>query len=109
MYRAVLVLAVPTLLAACEPGSVAVSLSGDRQATEEIATQVLGPRDPVVPIEPVATCVARGASTEEAGIIAEAGRTGDSALASETIDMVLRRSGTQECLETAGVPDFGLT
>lgn len=107
--RAALIGLAPALLAACEPGTFPVSLNAERQAAEQVAAQVLAARDPIVPIEPVANCVAVNASAEEATAIAEAGRTGDIAAANAALDLALRRQTTQTCLENNGVPDFGLT
>jgi hypothetical protein len=99
------ILALP-LAAACVPSSAPVT--GDRAAAEQVALQIVAARDPVIDPAPVAACIARGADRDEAATIAAAGREGNREAALGTIEFVLRKSGTQDCLAAAGSPDFFL-
>ena len=100
--RAALLLALP-LLAACNPQTGPVmGFGAPRGAAEEAALQYVAARDPVIDPAPVAACLARNATAEEARAMAAGGAIGD------TVTQIVRRRSTQDCFAAAGVPDFGL-
>lgn len=91
-------------LAACEPASMPVT--GERAQAQEIARQLVAARDPVIDPGPVARCAALHATPEQANALVAASRTGDRAAAQSALEVMLRKTSTQECLAEAGQPDF---
>lgn len=93
----------PVLLAtACDPNTLPAQLVPGREAAYAVAAEAVARRNPVIPVEPVAECITREATRDERTALAAGGNVTD------TLDQILLREGTQECLTAGGVPDFGL-
>jgi len=96
-------LVVPALLlAGCLPATSGLPLTGARAQAEQAALQYVAARDPILDPAPVAACIARSASPEEARALAAGGDIG------ATVTEIVRRRSTQDCFIEAEVPDFGL-
>lgn len=91
-------------LGACDPASMPVA--GERAQAEEIARRLVAARDPVIDPGPVARCAAIHATPEQADALVAASGSGDRAAAQAALDVMLRKTSTQECLAGAGQPDF---
>ncbi|MEL6207046.1 MAG: hypothetical protein AAFR47_17270 [Pseudomonadota bacterium] len=89
------------LLAACEPSDLPSALVPGRSSVYEAAVQFAELRNPVVPPEPIATCVVNNATRDERSAIAQGGNV------TPILEGILAREATQACLDAGGVPDFG--
>ena len=89
-------------LAACVPTTSGAPFTAPRAQAEEAALAYVAARDPIVDPAPVAACIARNASPEEATALAAGGEVG------ATVTEIVRRRSTQDCFAEEGVPDFGL-
>ncbi len=91
-------------VAACNPTTM--TLAGDRAATRDIAFKLVSELDPVIEPAPVAQCIGASATPDEADALIAADQSGDRDAAQAALTKILRKTNTQECLSSVGVPDF---
>jgi hypothetical protein len=76
------------------------------QAAEQGAADLLALRRPGSNPVPAATCVVDNATAAETASLASVG-AGDIAPATATLNTILARDVTRQCLASSGVPEFG--
>lgn len=102
--KAMGVLLCATVLAACNPATMA--LSGDRATTRDIAATMIAAQDPVIEADRAAQCVGASATAEEADALIAAHTARNAEGQQDALTKILRKTNTQECLATVGVPDL---
>jgi hypothetical protein len=93
------------LLAACAPGPD-TPLRGERAEARAVAERLVAARDPVIEPGPVAQCAAASATAEEVAALLAADRAGEGMAAQAALEVMLRKTSTQQCLAEVGSPDF---